>query len=95
MNHVRPWIFQSTKILKYLLILKYKLSLKAISSKYSMETTEIFLIVALTAFVGFRIYKKYFVKDQPQKGSFLIRDQRSSAISSSKDDDYEPYSKKQ
>jgi len=50
------------------------------------------IAAAAFAFVGVRIYQKYFKKDKgvqnpPKKSG-------SSFSSSSKDDDYEPYSKK-
>jgi Tfp pilus assembly major pilin PilA len=59
-----------------------------------METRDIIIITAVLAFLGFRLYQKYVKKDQ--KGT--ANDKKSSAestfFSSSKDDDYEPYSGK-
>jgi len=53
---------------------------------------EVILFAALFAIVGFRLYKKYFQKDQGQNNS--VKKGSSSFSSFTKDDDYEPYSKK-
>ena len=59
-----------------------------------MDTKDIVIFVVVFSYAGFRIYQKYFKKGtdkskEPLKGS---NDQKFSA--SSKDDDYEPYSRK-
>jgi hypothetical protein len=56
------------------------------------DNLQIILFVVLFAFVGFRIYQKYFKKDDGKSGD--VKKPASSFGSSSKDDDYEPYSKK-
>jgi hypothetical protein len=53
---------------------------------------EVILIAALFAFVGIRLYMKYSKKGDVKSDSF--KKPGSSFTSSSKDDDYEPYSKK-
>jgi hypothetical protein len=53
---------------------------------------EVILIAATFAIVGFRLYKKYFQKDPGQNNS--VKKSGSSFSSFTKDDDYEPYSKK-
>jgi hypothetical protein len=50
------------------------------------------LIASAFAVAGFRLYKKYFQKNKGQAGQ--IQKKSTSFISSSKEDDYEPYSKK-
>lgn len=59
-----------------------------------MEKKDIIILVAVLAGLGFSLYKKYYGKDknkittgQPPKSGSLFS-------SHSKDDDYEPYSKK-
>ena len=57
-----------------------------------MDSKEIIILAVVLAFVGAKLYQKYVKKDQSgigKKGA-----SNSSLFSSSKDDDYEPYSKK-
>ncbi len=57
-----------------------------------MDSKEIIILAVVLAFVGAKLYQKYVKKDQSgigKKGA-----SNSSLLSSSKDDDYEPYSKK-
>jgi hypothetical protein len=56
------------------------------------DNIEVILVVTLFAFVAVRLYKKYIRKDSNMSGSDIKRG--NSFPSSSKDDDYEPYSKK-
>jgi hypothetical protein len=53
---------------------------------------QIILFAVLFVFVAFRLYNKYFKKDEIKPGS--QKKPTSSFTSSSKDDDYEPYAKK-
>jgi len=57
-----------------------------------MEKSEIILLVAVLTFAGFRMYQKYVKKDGPQTGEKSKI--TTSFPSSSKEDEYEPYSKK-
>jgi hypothetical protein len=59
---------------------------------YMKDTLQIVLFIVLFAFVGFRMYQKYLKKDDGKPGGNIKSG--SSFTSSSKDDDYEPYSKK-
>ena len=59
-----------------------------------MDTVEIFLMVFVFLFAGFRLYQKYFKKDSEQMKSNKPSSGGSQFSSFSKDDDYEPYSKK-
>ena len=56
------------------------------------DNLQIVLLVSLFAFVGFRLYQKYFKKNDEKPGG--LKKPGSSFASSSKDDDYEPYAKK-
>jgi hypothetical protein len=56
------------------------------------DSLQIALIVFIFAFAGFRIYQRYFKKNIEQPGG--VKKPGSSFTSSSKDDDYEPYSNK-
>ena len=58
-----------------------------------METKEVIIFAVAISFVAFRLYQKYIKKDQ--KGSANIKKTSSDTtyFSTSKDDDYEPYSK--
>jgi hypothetical protein len=56
------------------------------------DNLQIVLIVIVFAFAGFRLYQKYYKKDGVKPGE--TRKSGSSFSSSSKDDEYEPYSKK-
>jgi hypothetical protein len=56
------------------------------------DNLQIVILVAAFAFAGFRLYQKYIKKDDGK--SDVIKKTGSSFSASSKDDDYEPYSKK-
>jgi hypothetical protein len=56
------------------------------------ENLKIALLVALFAFLGFRMYQKYFKKGGGKPDS--AQKPGSSFTNPSKDDEYEPYSKK-
>jgi hypothetical protein len=51
------------------------------------------LLIVMFAFIAYRLYKKYLIKKDGKPDGLKKPD--SSFGSSSKDDDYEPYSKKQ
>ena len=59
-----------------------------------MDTLEIVLISSAVAILGVRLYQKYIKKapDKPDRG--VMSGSQFSSASSSKEDDYEPYSKK-
>jgi hypothetical protein len=59
-----------------------------------MDNKEIIIFVIAMAFLGFRLYQKYVKKDKGVPGANTKTFSGSSFSSSSKDDDYEPYSKK-
>jgi len=59
-----------------------------------MDKSKIFLIVFLLAISAFRIYQKYKKKDTAKSETDAKNLPESNFSSSSKDDDYEPYSKK-
>jgi len=61
---------------------------------YSMDKSGIFIFAAVMAFVAFRLYQKYMKKDNYNPGSKTKESSGSSFSTSSKDDEYEPYSKK-
>jgi hypothetical protein len=56
------------------------------------DNLEIVFLVVCFAFVGFRLYQKYYKKDELKPGS--QKKPSSSFSSTTKDDDYEPYAKK-
>ncbi len=56
------------------------------------DNLQVILFVVLFALVGFRLYNKYIKKDDGKTGG--NKKPGSSFGQSSKDDDYEPYSKK-
>jgi hypothetical protein len=58
-----------------------------------MESREIAILVAVLAAVGYRLYKKYGNKGNINTGSGT-KPKNTSFPSSSKDEEYEPYSKK-
>jgi hypothetical protein len=59
-----------------------------------MDTTEVILIAAALLALGFSLYRRYAKKDQG-KSNYGQKEKPGSSFSSySKDDDYEPYSKK-
>jgi hypothetical protein len=57
-----------------------------------MSKTEIIALTAVFIFAGFRIYQKYFRKDQHNQQNEGTKEDGS--ISTRKTDDYEPYSGK-
>jgi len=57
-----------------------------------MNKTEIFTFAAVLIFVGVRLYMRYFKNDKT--GTERKQSPGSQSASSSKEDDYEPYSKK-
>ena len=57
-----------------------------------MKKDLLFILIGLVLFIGIRIYKKYAQKGDAKQGVEKKQDSRFS--SASKDDDYEPYSKK-
>jgi hypothetical protein len=56
-----------------------------------MDSKDIVIFVAVFAALGFSLYKKYVKKNQGSQGT---HNKPGSSFPSSKDDDYEPYSKK-
>jgi hypothetical protein len=56
------------------------------------DNLQVILFAVLFAVVGFRLYQKYIKKDDGKSGN--VKKPGSSFGSSSKDDDYEPYSRK-
>jgi hypothetical protein len=58
-----------------------------------MHKNEIIVIVAVLFAVGFRLYRKYANKEKGKMGN-ESKQSATSFPSSSKDEDYEPYSKK-
>ena len=58
-----------------------------------MDKTQIILFSAAIAFLAVRLYKKYIKKDKAKSGGEKPSS-GTSFPSSSKDEDYEPYSKK-
>jgi hypothetical protein len=59
-----------------------------------MDKTQIIIFAVAMVFLAFRLYQKYFKKDNAGSGSKTKKTADSSFTSSSKDDEYEPYSKK-
>ena len=59
-----------------------------------MDKTQVIIFIAAMAFLGFRLYQKYIKKDQDKQNGNVKRSSGSMPSSSSRDDDYEPYSKK-
>jgi hypothetical protein len=56
------------------------------------DNLQIVLLITLFAFSGFRIYQKYIKKDRGKTD--YLKKKGTSFPSSSKNDDYEPYSKR-
>jgi len=56
-----------------------------------METKDIIVFAAVAVALGFSIYRKYMKNKQEQGGSGSNKG-KDTSFSSSKDDDYEPYS---
>jgi len=59
-----------------------------------MDKVEIIVFSAAFAIVAVRLYQKYIKKDKGKSGTDTKTSPGSMFSSSSKDDDYEPYSKK-
>jgi len=59
-----------------------------------MQKSQIILFSAAIAFLAIRLYQKYVKKDKNKSGTEIKPSSGISMPSSSKDDDYEPYSKK-
>jgi hypothetical protein len=59
-----------------------------------MDKTQIILFSAAMAFVAFRLYQKFVKKDRNKSGTDIKSTSGDSFPSSSKDEEYEPYSKK-
>ena len=59
-----------------------------------MNKTEILIIAVTLPLLAVRLYQRYKKKDTVKPGSDLKASSGSGFSSSSKDDDYEPYSKK-
>ncbi len=60
-----------------------------------MDTTEVVLIVVAVVAFGFSLYRKYMKKNQDKSYGTKQPQSDSTFHTSSKDDDYEPYSGKQ
>jgi len=60
-----------------------------------MNISTIILITVVFAVLGIQLYRKYIKKDTGKTGGVEPKKPESSFASQSKDDDYEPYSKKQ
>jgi hypothetical protein len=59
-----------------------------------MDKTQIAIFAAAFAILATRLYQKYLKKDNNKSGSNPTNPSGTSMPSSSKNDDYEPYSKK-
>jgi hypothetical protein len=59
-----------------------------------MDKTQIIIFSAAMAFLALRLYQKYIKKDKSKSGTDREANFSGSANSSSKDEEYEPYSKK-
>jgi len=59
-----------------------------------MSTVEIFLLVFVFVVAAARLYQKYVKKNDAKSGQGTRESSGSLFTSSSKDDEYEPYSKK-
>jgi hypothetical protein len=59
-----------------------------------MDKTQIFILAFAIVILAFRIYKKYYKKAKNYPGTDNQDLKGSHFSSSSKDEDYEPYSKK-
>lgn len=59
-----------------------------------MEKSDVILFIAVFAALGFSLYRRYMKKNKGQTGGGGASQSGSSFSSHSKDDDYEPYSKK-
>jgi hypothetical protein len=59
-----------------------------------MDTKDIIIFAAVFVFLAFRLYQKYVKKDQKGTANEKKISTDSTFFSTTKDDDYEPYSKK-
>jgi hypothetical protein len=60
-----------------------------------MDKKQIIIYAAAMVFLAFRLYQKYYLKkDKNKSGTAPDSSKDSMVTSSSKEDDYEPYSKK-
>ena len=59
-----------------------------------MRNSQILIFSAVMAFLALRLYQKYFKKDKNKSGTQTKSDSGTSFPSTSKDEEYEPYSKK-
>jgi hypothetical protein len=59
-----------------------------------MDTKQIIIISAAMAFLAFRLYQKYYKKNNTGNSTEQKKGAGTSLFNSVKDDDYEPYSKK-
>jgi len=59
-----------------------------------MDTKDIIIFSAVMAFLAFRLYQKYAKKNQKGTANDKKISSDSAFFSTSKDDDYEPYSRK-
>jgi hypothetical protein len=59
-----------------------------------MHNSQILIFSAVMAFLALRLYQKYFKKDKNKSGTQTKSDSGTSFPSTSKDEEYEPYSKK-
>jgi hypothetical protein len=59
-----------------------------------MDKSNIAIFTAVMGVAAFRLYQKYIKKEKNKTGSNANSPSGSGMQSSSKDDDYEPYSKK-
>jgi hypothetical protein len=59
-----------------------------------MHNSQILIFSAVMAFLALRLYQKYFKKDKDKSGTQTKSDSGTSFPSTSKDEEYEPYSKK-
>ena len=59
-----------------------------------MHNSQILIFSAVMAFLALRLYQKYFKKDKNKSGAESNPNAGTAFPSSSKDEEYEPYSKK-
>ena len=59
-----------------------------------MNRTQIVVLIAIVCFLTFRLYKKYVKKEKDKSGTPTKTASGSVISSPSKDDEYEPYSKR-
>jgi len=59
-----------------------------------MDKSQILIFSAVIAFVAIRLYQKYIKKDKGKSGTEAKPPSSTSFPALSKDEDYEPYSKK-